>query len=109
MLSKLGAFVVIVGLTAGSALGAAYTCDIPQELAAHAKISQWEAVAAAEKSVTGAKVDKVELGVEKGTLAYTVDLITPDEAGVARVVVDAMTGKVLSASVQSPSSPTPTR
>lgn len=61
---------------------------------AKAKISLTQAVGAAE-SQSGGKATKAELEGERGTIAYQVEVVTPDNK-VFDVRVDAVDGKVLS-------------
>jgi uncharacterized membrane protein YkoI len=89
----------VLALTLGGASSAnadpTYRRDVPANLAAEAKISESDAVATAQRTVSNSTVVAVELEREHKTLLYSVDLKVPGHTGVTEVEVDANDGKVL--------------
>ncbi len=83
------AAVVAFSATAASAQGT-YKKDIPDSLAKHAKVSEADAAATAQKRVPKGKIEGVELEREKGKLIYSFELKTEGKSGTDEVNVDAM-------------------
>jgi uncharacterized membrane protein YkoI len=99
-------FVPLLGiaLVAASAVQAqeTYKKDIPDSLAKRAKITEAAAAATAQKRVPKGKIDGVELEMEKGKLMYSYDMKTAGKSGTDEVNVDAVTGKIIGFSHESP-------
>lgn len=72
-----------------------YRRDVPEKLAAEAKVSETAAVSAAQRAVPKGSVVALELEREKGVLIYSIDLKVPGTEGVTEVEVDAANGKVI--------------
>src|SRR5689334_1599354 len=72
-----------------------YKLEIPDSLAAKAKITETAAAATAEKRVKNGKIESAELERQKGKLVYSFDLKVPGKSGMEEVNVDANSGKVL--------------
>jgi uncharacterized membrane protein YkoI len=81
---------------------AAYKRDIPDSLAKHAKIGEAEAAAVAQRRIPKGTIQAVELEREKGKLIYSYELKTEGKSGIDEVNVDAVTGKVVGVSHESP-------
>jgi uncharacterized membrane protein YkoI len=98
------AFLVAIVLTAAPAVNAQqpYKKDIPDSLAKRAKIAESAAAATAQKRVPKGKIEGVELELEKGKLIYSYDLKTDGKTGIDEVNVDAMSGKIIGFSHESP-------
>jgi uncharacterized membrane protein YkoI len=79
-----------------------YARDLPAKLVKEAKITEETAAATALKAVPGGKIDKMELEREDGKLLYSYDIKLAGKTGVEEVHVDAMTGKLLSNTHESP-------
>jgi uncharacterized membrane protein YkoI len=98
------ALLVAIALTAAPALNAQqpYKKDIPDSLAERAKIAESAAAATAQKRVPKGKIEGVELEMEKGKLIYSYGLKTDGKSGIDEVNVDALTGKIIGFSHESP-------
>ena len=81
---------------------ATYKRDIPDSLARRAKITESAAAATAKRRVPKAKIDAVELERENGKLMFSYDMKTPGQSGIDEVNVDAITGKIIGFSHESP-------
>jgi uncharacterized membrane protein YkoI len=68
----------------------------PQAVVQQARVSKDAATATAAKAVPGGKVQTIGLGAVAGKLAYTAFVTVAGKPGRTTVVVDAMTGAVLS-------------
>lgn len=75
--------------------------DVPADLAKEAKISMDKAKEIALKKVPGGTIESAELEREKGKLVYSFDIKT-SKPGVTEVLVNAMTGKVISVKHETP-------
>jgi Peptidase propeptide and YPEB domain len=82
---------VVVGSAA--AQKPTYARDVPAKLAARAKVSEADAVAAARKLLPHATVAALELEQENGRLIYSFDMKTAGKEGIDEVNIDAMSGK----------------
>ncbi|HEX8941755.1 MAG TPA: PepSY domain-containing protein [Gemmatimonadaceae bacterium] len=104
MITKSIIVAAIVAL-AGSSVHAqtTYKRDIPDSLAKQAKITEAAAAATAKKRVPKGTIDGVELEREKGKLMFSYDMKTPGKSGIDEVNVDAITGKIIGFSHESPS------
>jgi uncharacterized membrane protein YkoI len=71
-------------------------------LARAAKIPEATARRTALSRVSGARVDAEELEREGGRLLYSYDLKVPGKSGIEEVQVDAITGRVISQTHESP-------
>jgi uncharacterized membrane protein YkoI len=98
------ALLLAIALTAAPTVHAqqSYKKDIPDSLAKRAKIVESAAAATAQKRVPKGKIEGVELEMEKGKLMYSYDLKTDGKSGIDEVNVDAMTGKIIGFSHESP-------
>ena len=83
----------VVAGASGVRADVTYKRDIPDSLAAQAKVTEAKAVATAIRAVPKGKVASIELEVENGRLIYSMDLKTAGRKGVDEVNVDAKTGK----------------
>ena len=91
-LASLAAILVVA--TAARAQGN-YKRDIPDSLAAKAKITEAVAAATAQKRFPKGAIQSVELEREDGHLKYSYDIATPGKSGIDEVDVDALTGKII--------------
>lgn len=97
------AIVVAVALTATTAHAqATYKRDIPDSLAKQAKIAESAAAATAQKRVPNGTIDAVELERENGKLMFSYDIKTAGKKGIDEVNVDAITGKIIGFSHETP-------
>ena len=72
------------------------------QLASRAKISRAQAEATALKRVHGGKVNEAELEEEHGKLVWSFDISKPGTRNITEVLVDAITGKVVSTEIETP-------
>ena len=70
-------------------------------LKAKAKVRSDSAMKVALAKVPGGRISEAELEKEHGKLVYSFDIIDPKQSGVEEVLVDANTGKVVSANHES--------
>lgn len=98
------AFLIAIALAAAPAANAqqGYKKDIPDSLAKRAKITESAAAATAQKRVPKGKIEGVELEVENGKLMYSYDVKTDGKSGIDEVNVDAISGKIIGFSHESP-------
>jgi Peptidase propeptide and YPEB domain. len=94
------AAIAIVG--SGVRAQTTYKRDIPDSLVKLAKIDESAAAAVAQKRVPKATIQAVELEREKGKLMFSYDMKTTGKSGIDEVNVDAMTGKIIGFSHESP-------
>jgi hypothetical protein len=83
---------------------AAYKKDVPDSLMKSAKITESVAAATAQKRLPKATIEAVELERENGKLQYSYDMKTTGKSGIDEVNVDAVTGKILNVSHETPAS-----
>lgn len=74
----------------------------PAQLEAQAKVSKADAEKTALAKVPGATVKEAEIEKEDGKLVWSFDLTTPGTADITEVLVDAMTGAVVSVEKETP-------
>jgi len=74
----------------------AYKRDVPDSLAAKAKISEDSARAIALRRVPGGTIQELELEREGGRLLYSWDIKVAGKPGITEVHVSAITGRILS-------------
>jgi uncharacterized membrane protein YkoI len=79
-----------------------YKRDLPDSLAAKAKIAEPAAAAAAMKRIPKGAIQSVELEREDGHLQYSYDIATPGKSGIDEVNVDALTGKIIAVEHETP-------
>ena len=96
--SKIAVLTLVAALGAVPAISAAET---QAQLQKEAKISMEKARTTALKKVPGGKIESAELEREHGKLIYSFDIKT-SKPGVTEVNVDAITGKVVSSSHETP-------
>jgi len=89
-------FTVGSGVAVAQQPTATYQRDVPDSLAAHAKISEDSARAVALRRVPGGMIQELELEREGGKLVYSFDIKVARKAGITEVQVDALTGKIVS-------------
>jgi hypothetical protein len=89
-----GLLAVLAGLALAAPAFAAQPTEA--ELRAQAKVSQDEATATALAKVPQGTVKSVELEKEHGKLVWSFDIAKPRAKGVTEIMVDAITGKVVS-------------
>ena len=94
------AALVIVGSVAGAQT--TYKRDIPDSLAKLAKVDERAAATVAQRRVPKATIEAVELEREHGKLMFSYDTKTAGKSGIDEVNVDAMTGKIIGFSHESP-------
>jgi uncharacterized membrane protein YkoI len=82
------------------------TTDLPDSLAAKAKVSEPVARAKAKARVPLGTPTAVELERENGHLQYSYDLTVPGRKDITEVNVDAITGAVLSVHHETPDADT---
>jgi uncharacterized membrane protein YkoI len=89
------AFLVVSGRSSlmgqGSPAGAP-----PARVVMQAKVSKDAASATAARQVTGGRLQSIGLGMVSGKLAYTAFVTAPGKPGRTTVVIDAMSGAVVS-------------
>lgn len=94
------AFVALCTLGSGAAVAqqptSTYKRDVPDSLAAQAKVGEDSARAVALRRVPGGTIQELELEREDGKLVYSFDIKVAGKAGITEVLVDALTGKVVS-------------
>ena len=71
-------------------------------LMAEARVSRVDAERIALEKVPGGTVKEAEIEREKGKLVWSFDLTTPDIKDITEVLVDALTGEVISIAKESP-------
>ena len=76
--------------------------ETQQQLQSEAKITESAARATALALVPHAVVQSSELEREKGKLVWSYDLTTPKTKNITEVQVDAITGKIVGVSVETP-------
>ena len=97
------AAVVFMSFVASAAQAqASYKKEIPDSLAALAKVTEAAAAATARARVPKGAIQSVELEREKGKLIYSYDLKTAGKKGIDEINIDATTGKVLAVEHESP-------
>ena len=72
------------------------------QLAARSKISRAQAEATALKKAHGGTVKEGELEEENGKLVWSFDIARPGTRNVTEVLVDAITGEVVSTEIETP-------
>jgi len=72
------------------------------QLAAQAKITKADAEKAALAKVPGGTVKEGEIEKEDGKLVWSFDITTPGTADITEVLVDALTGAVISVEKETP-------
>ena len=82
--------------------GGNYKREIPDSLAAKAKITEAAAAAVAQKRFSKGAIQSVELEREDGHLKYSYDIATSGKSGIDEVDVDALTGKIIAVSHETP-------
>ena len=92
---------IVVAATAAHAQGT-YKREIPDSLAAKAKITEAAAAATAQKRFPKGAIQGVELEREDGHLKYSYDIATPGKSGIDEVDVDALTGKIIAVEHETP-------
>lgn len=100
--SIIAAGVAALALSASAHAQAAYKKDIPDSLAAKAKITEDRAAAIAQKRVPRGAIQGVELEREKGKLMYSYDFKVPGKSGIDEVNVNAITGRIIAMEHESP-------
>ena len=93
---------LIVGAAAAAGAQGSYKKDVPDSLAKRAKVSEAAASATAQARVPKGTIQGVELEREKGKLMYSYDIKTAGKSGIDEVNVDAVTGKIIGFSHESP-------
>ncbi len=73
------------------------------KLMAEAKVSQADAQRIALAEVPGGAIKEGGIEREKGKLIWSFDIATPGTKNITEVAVDALTGKVLSKDIETPS------
>ncbi|MDB5857378.1 MAG: peptidase [Ramlibacter sp.] len=88
----------VLAILAGIALTAPAFAAQPTdaELRAQAKVSQDEATATALAKVPQGTIKSVELEKEQGKLVWSFDIAKAGTKGVTEIMVDALTGKIVS-------------
>jgi hypothetical protein len=79
-----------------------YKKELPDSLVKHAKVTESEAAATAQKRVPKGKIKSVEIERENKKLIYSYDIETAGKSGIDEVNIDAMTGKVVSVEHETP-------
>jgi uncharacterized membrane protein YkoI len=76
--------------------------ETPAQLQAEAKVTQAAAQKTALAKVPNGKIKSSELEREHGKLVWSFDISTPGSKNVTEVQVDAKTGKIVSAKIETP-------
>jgi hypothetical protein len=97
--SLITAIVVASGLTLATGCASDKT---QKELEAQAKISKHQAETIALAKAPGGTVKESELEKEKGKLVWSFDIATPGTKDITEVLVDAMTGDIVSIENETP-------
>lgn len=98
-ITSLAAFIIGTGLTLGVAV--AKDKEVAK-LAAKAKITRAAAEKTALAKVPDGKVKEAELEEEDGKLVWSFDITRPGTKNITEVLVDAITGKIVSVEVETP-------
>jgi uncharacterized membrane protein YkoI len=77
--------------------------DSKAKLQAKAKLTETQARAIAMEKVPNGTIKEGELEMENGKLQWSFDIATPDSKDITEVNIDAITGKILDISKESPS------
>jgi hypothetical protein len=98
MISNFNKTAGVLALLAGLAMLAPAFAAQPSEaeLRAQAKVSQDEATATALAKVPQGTIKSVELEQENGKLVWSFDIAKAGTKGVTEIMVDAITGKIVS-------------
>jgi hypothetical protein len=99
--STLAPLIALFLATAAHAQGN-YKRDIPDSLAAKAKVTETAAAATAQKRFLKGAIQSVELEHEDGHLKWSYDIATPGKSGIDEVDVDALTGKIIAVEHETP-------
>jgi len=99
LVAPLGATLI---LAPGTHAQGTYKRDIPDSLAAKAKVTEAAAAATAQKRFPKGAIQSVELEREDGHLKYSYDIATSGKSGIDEVDVDALTGKIIAVSHETP-------
>jgi hypothetical protein len=91
-----------VGLLAGLVTGCATEKAEAAKLQAQAKVSKPEAERIALAKVPGGTIKSSELEKEKGKLVWSFDIATPGSKDITEILVDAVTGEVVSVETETP-------
>jgi uncharacterized membrane protein YkoI len=92
-------------LAVGLVLGASHALagvNVPQKLAAKAKITQAQAEKIALDKVPNGTIKEGELEKEHGQLVWSFDIATPGSQDIAEVQVNAKTGKIVTVETETP-------
>ena len=102
-ISQLGFALLLVAATTATA--GAQNVTIKEEkpgLLKAAKVSQADAIKAAQTAVPKGTIQSAEIEREHGKLIYSFDIKVPGKTGIDEINVDAVTGKVLAHEHESP-------
>ena len=99
LVAALAATVMVVPVALAQAN---YKRDIPDSLAAKAKVTEAAAAATAQKRFPKGTIQSVDLEREDGHLKYSYDIATVGRSGIDEVDVDALTGKIIAVSHETP-------
>src|SRR5437764_983146 len=94
------AAIAVVGASAQAQQG--YKKELPDSLVKLAKITEAAAAATAQARLPKGTIQGVELEREKGKIIYSYDIKTAGKSGIDEVNVDAMTGKIVGFTHESP-------
>jgi peptidase YpeB-like protein len=100
--ATLAPIIAILFLAPAAHAQGGYKREIPDSLAAKAKVSEAAAASTAEKRFPKGAIQGVELEREDGHLKYSYDIATPGKTGIDEVDVDALTGKIIAVSHETP-------
>ena len=95
-----------IALLAASPMAAQKAAAKPNPLLKDAKITRQAARETALARVPGGKVRESELEMEKGTLVWSFDIKVKGKSGVDEVLVNAITGEVVSVEKETPADET---
>src|SRR5262245_28084125 len=100
--SALASIIAILIVAPAAHAQGSYKRDVPDSLAAKAKVSEAAAAATAQKRFPKGAIQSVELEREDGHLKYSYDIATPGKSGIDEVDVDALTGKIIAVAHETP-------
>ncbi len=100
--SLFAAATAAVAMASAAGAQATYKRDLPDSLVKQAKVTEAVAAATAQKRLPKGAISGVELEHEDGKLQYSYEFKTPGKSGIDEVNVDAVTGKVIGVSHESP-------
>ena len=101
-MKRIGMFSLALGMVLGFAAAAFAAQPSEAELMKRAKITKAEAQQIALAKVSRGIVKSAEIEKEKGRIVWSFDIAQPGTHDITEILVDAKTGKIISARTESP-------